>query len=146
MKVLICLALVGAILAEVCDAQACTNTQYTDYTTQYATCDNPDLTPEEATCLADACSCCTTALNEGESNSLYECCMGFAGLLKCGSSSITEVCNTLPNVNGGGNGGDGNGGDGNGGDGNGGDGSGAAAFAVNAALVLVCAAVTQLFL
>ena len=120
MKVLICLALVGAILAEVCDAQTCTATELTNYSNQYLTCASTDITPDEATCLLDICSCCTTALNEGDSNSLYTCCVGFRGLLSCGSSTITTPCDTLP--------------------------AGAAAFAVNAALVLVCAAVTQLFL
>ena len=120
MKVLICLALVGAILAEVCNAQTCTADQIMEYTTQYATC----VTNADANCLQDLCTCCTNSLDTGNSDPNYNCCTGLRGLINCASPPENIVCDALT----------------------GGSAAITAAFAVNAVLVLLSAAVTQLFL
>ena len=95
MKYLVCLALVGLIVFQVCKAQTtCTVQEVQDYTTQYATC--------TVTCLADVCNCCTDALNAGDSDANYDCCTGYRGLLQCGDAGSYPAC---PALSGGGNGG-----------------------------------------
>ena len=104
MKVLISVALLGIILSEGCNAiLPCSIADATSYSQSFATCGDLD-------CLADLCGCCTQALAAGDSDSNYECCSGYAGLLECvpdtpglvpcpglpdvdsGASTVTAVC------------------------------------------------------
>ena len=98
MKYLVCLALVGLIVFQVCNAQTtCTPEQIQDLATDYnATCTNP-------TCLADICICCTGTLRGGSSGPTYDCCTTYRDLLQCGNpDSLYMPCAAL---SGGGNGG-----------------------------------------
>ena len=78
MKVLIFVVLLGVILPEVCNALfPCDIANVTSYLQSFDTCDN------DADCSADLCDCCTRALAVGNSDSNYECCSGYGGLLEC---------------------------------------------------------------
>ena len=94
MKVLISIALLGVILSELCNAQAvtCTPEEIENLGVTFATCD--------PTCLATVCDCCTQALDAGSSDSNYDCCSAYSGLLQCSPDTTGVVpCATLPGDN-----------------------------------------------
>ena len=80
MKLLISIALLGVILSEVCNAQTvtCNEDEIQSLTSEYSMC-----AVTAADCFANVCDCCTEALNTGSSDSNYECCSAYAGLLQC---------------------------------------------------------------
>ena len=78
MKVLISIAFFGVILSELCNAQTltCTPEEIESASEKFAMCTN-------ATCVENFCDCCTQALDAGSSDSNYDCCSGYSGLLQC---------------------------------------------------------------
>ena len=79
MKVLLCLALLGAVLSEVCHAQTCSTEQVATLTQSLESCNQ--------TCLAKVCTCCPAAVEVGSSDSNYACCSTYAQFLTCESAS-----------------------------------------------------------
>ena len=119
MKVLIYLALVGVIVSEVCHAQiTCNPDEITTYTQQLATCTTSCPT-------GDLCECCSDASSAANA---VECCSAYTNALNCEDIGIdVSPCSALSDPS-----------------------NGAVtttvAFVVNGVLVLLSAAITQLFL
>ena len=131
MKVLISIAFFGVILSGLCNAQTvtCTTEEIESLTTKFATCD--------VTCVQTLCDCCTQALDDGSSNSDYECCSAYSELLQCAPDTPGVLpCATLP-------------GDNNGDNGDNGDSGASTATAVGAIsgiMILASSVVNQLIL
>ena len=104
MKVLVSIALIGVMLCQLCNAQTltCTVEEIQSLSEKFATC--------TTTCIATVCDCCTQALAAGSSDSNYDCCSGYSGLLECqpDTAGLTP-CAALTGDGNGNSNGDGNG-------------------------------------
>ena len=88
MKVLISITLFGAVLAQLCNAQAmtCTTAVIDSLLLTFNMCDSE--------CFTNICDCCTQALAAGSSDSNHNCCSAYSKLLQCVESTASAAVPT----------------------------------------------------